>query len=133
MIETLIEISGEEKVRRLMRKIGKSVGEELISNIKSRAGKKMLDIKDIERYVIPSLAELGSLPSLYKGEKQILGIRLSNCIFFELAQLYPNVVCEGHIALFQVIANAMGYHAHQKECMAKGDKYCTTVFLKKKQ
>ncbi len=131
LIDTLIEMSGKEEAKRLLRLVGKRFGEEIVSNVRNRKERGKISVNDLKEYIIPALAELGSAPSLYTEESGVVGIKLSNCIFYELALKYPDVICEGHLSLFQVIADSLGgYKAHQETCMAKGDEFCLTIFLK---
>ncbi len=132
MIEELVGTVGEEGARELMRRIGKRIGEELVSEVRSRTGRRRIEPRDVRDHVVPALEEFGSLPSVTLEPDGTLRIKLSNCVFFELARAHPNVVCEGHKALFQTLASAMGdYEAVQETCMAKGADFCLTVIRKR--
>jgi predicted ArsR family transcriptional regulator len=128
LIEELIAMGGKARAAEVMRAVGTKIGQGLVAQALREAGKKSLKPEVVEDYIVPELDEFGSAAQVLERTGSSIQIRVNNCVFFELSKKYHNVVCAGHEALFQAIADAMGgYEVRQISCMACGAPSCVTM------
>jgi predicted ArsR family transcriptional regulator len=127
LIDELIDLGGKARAAEVMRSVGTKIGESLVAEALREAGKKSLKAEVVENFIVPKLDEFGSAAQVIERSGPSMQIRVNNCVFFELAKKYHDVVCAGHEALFQAIADAMGnYEVRQASCMACGAQSCIT-------
>ncbi|WP_309491830.1 helix-turn-helix transcriptional regulator [Candidatus Hecatella orcuttiae] len=128
LLEFLLKKKGEKYTVSILREIGAKLGEQLMKNLSFQYGIQRWDEDKFSEYVLPEIAKMGSYPSLTKRADGSLEIRISNCIFYEVAKANPKIVCEGHKAFFQTIANYLGkYEAVNEYCIAEGNRHCITI------
>lgn len=127
LIEELISMGGKARAAEVMRSVGAKIGKGLVAQALKQAGKKSLKPDIVETYIVPQLDEFGSAAQVLDRTGASMQIRVNNCVFFELAKKHHDIVCAGHEALFEAIAEAMGnYEVRQTSCMACGAASCVT-------
>lgn len=127
LIDALIATGGKAHAVEVLRSVGTKIGQGLVAQALRQAGKKSLKPEVVETYIVPQLDEFGSAAQVIERTGASIQIRVNNCVFFELAKKHHDVVCAGHEALFQAIAEAMGeYGVRQTSCMACGAASCVT-------
>ncbi len=130
ILEALIKEHGMDEARRLMILIGKKVGESILSAMKPKL-KAENSLQEFVKALESFLDELGCMPSIEVVSPNAVKIELRNCVYYELAKLYPDVICEGHKSLFNTLSKALGdYESVQESCMAKGARTCITLIKK---
>ena len=84
-----------------------------------------------EIFVAQYLEEAGTEPELVERNDKKVVIRLHNCVFSELSQKMPDIMCDvAHKEFFHAVADVMGGHIKvtQATCMGRGDTYCEHIF-----
>jgi predicted ArsR family transcriptional regulator len=132
LLQMLISIEGQETAARLMGEMGEKVASGILGDIASRKGNDLFEIEDIQRYLVPILDEMGGAVTVDELSDSAVSIRMNNCIFFELSKVYPDLICEGHRALFAAIGRKLGgFSAQVGTCLAHDDQCCVTHLVKK--
>lgn len=112
IIADLIDREGPEAVRALMRRLGA----EQASYYKAR----MRGDGDVES-VVEVLRELGAFAEL-KSEDDRRLIRGFNCLIYEIAREFGDMVCEFDL---EFISSLLNSGVTLKSCIAHGDKCCS--------
>ncbi len=132
LLERLLEEDGIEAAREFMARIGSESARHILEEALAAKGSDQLEISDIQDRVVPALAGLGSAAAVTQASDSRVSVRMNNCIFYELAVAHREVVCRGHGAFFETIAEALGdgYSVTSDACLAAGDECCiSTIFL----
>jgi len=125
LMESLVAREGREGAVSVLMRVGQELGKKLLEEISIRHGVKQLDVNGFCRYILPELESMGSSPTVVSKSNEEIVVKVSNCVFWELAKAYPGVICEGHKAFFRVMAEALGnFKSELKECMAEGHDSC---------
>lgn len=128
MIRTLQLIAGSKKASALLRKVGKSMGESVIAEIKSKHDLDELSYEAFRDFFIKEyLEEAGAIPDIVETDTNQIVYRVHNCLYFELALKMPETMCDIlHEAFHEGIENGMDGKVRiaRLTCKAHGDPYC---------
>jgi predicted ArsR family transcriptional regulator len=131
MIKTIQLSFGPKRANKLLRRVGKSMGESVIRNIESKHNIKEWSTEAFRDFFIKGyLKEAGAEPEIVKTGNNLIVYRVHNCLVLELAVKMPEVICDVlHEAYHEGITNAMGRKAKitRSKCMAQGDSYCEHI------
>ena len=128
MIKTLQFVIGSKRASKLLRRVGKNMGESVIREIESKH-----DVKEwsseafIDFFIKGYLEEAGSEPEIVEADKNRVVYRVHNCLFLELAVKMPEMMCDVlHNAFHEGVSDAIGGKAKivRLTCMGHGDAYC---------
>ncbi len=132
LLEVIIDEYGKDEARRLMSIVGRRTAEGLLGYFSTKSGEAEISLDEFAVLLESLLNEFGCIASVELIPPDSLRVRLHNCIYYELAKLYPDVVCEGHMSLFNTLSKILGdYEAVQETCMAKGDRVCSTLLRRR--
>jgi len=128
MIKTLQFVIGSKRASKLLRRVGKNMGESVIREIESKH-----DVKEwsseafIDFFIKGYLEEAGAEPEIVEADKNRVVYRVHNCLFLELAVKMPEMMCDVlHNAFHEGVSDAIGGKAKivRLTCMGHGDAYC---------
>ena len=84
-----------------------------------------------EFFVKKTLEEFGTEPEIVERSEKKIVVRLHNCIFSELSQKMPDLLCDiFHMQFFTSVGELMdsGVKVSQTSSMGHGDTCCEHVF-----
>jgi len=128
MIKTLQFVIGSKRASKLLRRVGKNMGESVIREIESKH-----DVKEwsseafIDFFIKGYLEEAGAEPEIVEADKNRVVYRVHNCLFLELAVKMPEMMCDVlHNAFHEGVSSAMGEKAKiiRLTCQGHDDPYC---------
>ncbi|TET20030.1 ArsR family transcriptional regulator [Candidatus Bathyarchaeota archaeon] len=128
MIKTLRLLIGLKRASKLLRRVGKNMGESIIREMESKH-----DVKEwsseafVDFFIKGYLEEAGGEPEIVKTDKNLVVYRVHNCLFLELAVKMPEMMCDVlHNAFHEGVSSAMGGKAKitRLTCKGHGDPYC---------
>lgn len=128
MIKTLRLLIGLKRASKLLRRVGKNMGESVIREMESKH-----DVKEwsseafVDFFIKGYLEEAGGEPEIVKTGKNLVVYRVHNCLFLELAVKMPEMMCDVlHNAFHEGVSSAMGGKAKitRLTCKGHGDPYC---------
>lgn len=128
MIKTLRLLIGLKRASKLLRRVGKNMGESIIREMESKH-----DVKEwsseafVDFFIKGYLEEAGAEPEIVKTDKNLVVYRVHNCLFLELAVKMPEMMCDVlHNAFHEGVSSAMGGKAKitRLTCKGHGDPYC---------
>ena len=128
MIKTLRLLIGLKRASKLLRRVGKNMGESIIREMESKH-----DVKEwsseafVDFFIKGYLEEAGGEPEIVKTGKNLVVYRVHNCLFLELAVKMPEMMCDVlHNAFHEGVSSAMGGKAKitRLTCKGHGDPYC---------
>ncbi len=132
LINSIKRILGTEQTQQILSDIGHEMGKEMVKQMENETKTAEWTPEKLkEVFVGKYLQESGTQPELIEGNSKKVVVRLHNCVFFELAQQMPDLMCDVlHKKFFQGIAENMkdGIKEMQTTCMGRGDNYCEHVF-----
>jgi predicted ArsR family transcriptional regulator len=110
MIKTLQLLVGSKRASKLLRRVGKNMGESVIKEIEAKHNIKEWSAENFRDYFVKGyLEEAGAEPEIVKIDKNQVVYRVHNCLFLELAVKMPEMVCDVlHDAFHEGVSNAMG-------------------------
>jgi predicted ArsR family transcriptional regulator len=128
LVRALLEAIGRKRAGYVLRKIGRSLGEKLASQMTEEKRVTRWNIETLRKYIVDErLSELGGIPEIVDHDSTSVRFRMHNCIFRELAVKYPDLVCENlDEGLMKTLLEATVGKARmdQSKCVAHGDKFC---------
>jgi predicted ArsR family transcriptional regulator len=128
MIRTLQLLIGSKRASKLLRRVGKNMGESVIKEIESKHDVKEWSPEAFKEFFINGyLEEAGAEPEIVKDDENQVVFRVHNCLFLELAVKMPEMMCDVlHESFHEGVTKALGKQAkiNRSTCMAKGDPYC---------
>lgn len=131
LLRGLVETLGRDKARIALRRIGRSLGENLAKEITEQKRVLHWDIETLKKYVVQEhLAEIGAVPEVVEYDSKKIRFRMYNCVFLELAREYPDLVCENldEGLMETLLRGTVGIsHAEQTKCVVHNDKFCEHV------
>ena len=131
LLTLLVEKDGVAAAKEAMRAIGAESARHILEAAAEAKGSDEFEVADFEKYVIPALNGFGSATRILEASEERVSVRMNNCIFYELAQVYPKLVCEGHAALYEELGAAFGGLSYVKgECLAGGDAFCRSDLVR---
>jgi DeoR family suf operon transcriptional repressor len=111
-IKDLIEREGPERVRSLMERLGTQQA--------SYYRERVREDGDVES-VVEILNELGAFAEMKRENGHIL-IREYNCLIYDIAMEFGDLVCEFDLKFISSLLNS---NVALKSCIARGDRYCS--------
>jgi len=131
LVRGLIEGLGRDKAKDALRRIGRDLGEHLAREITDRNRVVRWDLEALKRHVVQEhLSQVGAIPEIVECDSKKLRFRMHNCVFFEVAREYPDLICDGlDEGLMETLLNGtLGRaHADQAKCVVHNDRFCEYV------
>ncbi len=128
LISTLRFIVGESRAKKILRKTGLEMGENIAKRLESEHEIREWSLKAYEQFFVKDyLEEMGAEPEIVDVSEEKIVYRLHNCIFFEVAVKMPEIMCDVlHESFHEGLIRAMGKEMkiNRLTCMAKGNPYC---------
>ncbi|MFQ5836749.1 MAG: helix-turn-helix transcriptional regulator [Candidatus Bathyarchaeia archaeon] len=128
MIKTLRRMIGSKRAGKLLRGVGKNMGENIVRKIESEHDVKEWSPEAFTDFFIKGyLEETGAEPEIVKADKNEVVYRVHNCLFLELAVKMPEMMCDVlHNSFHEGVSSAMGEKAKitRLTCKGHGDPYC---------
>jgi len=122
---------GAKNANKLLKRVGKDMGEDAIKKIASEYKVENWSSKEYQEFFIEKyLEEAGAEPEIIEATAKKVVYRLHNCLFLELAIKMPEVMCDIlHESFHEGVAKVMGkdIKVSRVTCMGKGDAYCEHV------
>jgi len=128
MIRTLQSVIGSKRASKLLRRVGKNMGESVIKNIEAKHNIPEWSSEAFRDFFIKEyLEEAGAEPEIMEIDKNHIVFRVHNCLFLELAVKMPETMCDVlHDAFHEGVSSAMGGKAKitRLTCKGHGNSYC---------
>jgi len=132
IIHTLIHELGQEKACEMLAQVGQEMGRETVKYLETAHSIKAWTPKEFaEVFVEKNLQEMGVEPEIVEKTDKKVVYRTHNCVFFELSQELPNLMCDVlHSEFHQSLSKAMNKNTKivQTKCMGHGEACCEQVF-----
>ena len=139
MLDSLIRNLGEQKAIDTLYDVGDKLGRETVKYLTAMDNVTKWTLKEFaDIFIQKYLVETGAEPEIIeKSESQVV-YRMHNCLFYELAQEMPNLMCDVlHHQFHQSLVKAMNPHFKdtQTSCMGHGHSCCehTVEMLRKEK
>ncbi len=131
LIDALQANMGKQKTIKLLTEIGREMGRQVVNQIESDYTIEKWTSKEFQQFFIGKyLEDIGAQPEIVERTSNRVTYRLHNCIFYELAQRVPNLMCDVLHKQFHIgVIGAMGKRVKdsQTTCMGHGDDYCEHI------
>lgn len=128
IIKTLQFFIGAKRASKLLARVGRNMGESVISEIESQYNVKEWCSEAFKDFFIKGyLEEAGAEPEIVKMDENSVVFRVHNCVFLELAVKMPGMMCDVlHDAFHEGVSGAMGEETKitRLSCKGHGDPYC---------
>ena len=131
LISTLEFTAGEKNAKKLLSRVGKAMGKDVVKDLESRNKINEWGTKEyVDFFIKEYLEESGAEPEIVEVTDKKIVYRLHNCLFFELALKMPDMMCDViHENFHEGVHEAMAKNVktNRVTCMGKGDDYCEHV------
>ena len=131
LMRGLVEIVGRDKAGDILKKIGRNLGERLAREITDENKVANWDMEALKKYIVEAhLSHVGAVPEVLEQDSRKIRFRMYNCVFYELAKEYPDLVCEKlDDGLMETLLKGTVGKAHvdQTKCVAHHDEFCEYV------
>ena len=131
LISTLEFTAGEKNAKKLLSRVGKAMGKDVVRDLESRNRIKEWGTKEyVDLFIKNYLEESGAEPEIVEVTDKKIIYRLHNCLFFELALKMPDMMCDViHETFHEGVHEAMAKNVKTTRvtCMGKGDDYCEHI------
>ena len=131
LVRGLVESLGRDKAGEALKRIGRDLGEKLAHEIADRHKITHWDPETFKKYVVEEhLSEIGAIPEIIEYDPKRIRFRMHNCVFFELAGEYPDLICEklDEGLMETLLKGTVGKaHAAQTKCVVHHDRFCEYV------
>lgn len=128
MMKTLQSAIGSERANKLLRRVGKSIGESVVREIESKHHVKEWSLETFrDLFIKRYLEEAGAYPEIVSVSRNQIVYREHNCLVLELAVETPETICDiFHEGFHEGISNAVGGKVRivRLTCQGHGDPYC---------
>jgi len=128
LVRGLIESLGRDKAKDALRRIGRDLGERLATEITDQSRVARWDLEALRKHVVQEhLSQVGAIPEIVEYDSKKLRFRMHNCVFFELAREYPDLICESldEGLMETLLRGTLGRaHADQTKCVVHNDRFC---------
>ncbi|MDG6905636.1 MAG: hypothetical protein JRN20_07625 [Nitrososphaerota archaeon] len=126
IIAKLVDSMGQEGARMILRDIGIRIGEELGRSLLSMSSStKWTPDEYASRFVNKFLSDSGLYPHVRSVGKHDLIYEQSNCLFQELADKMPGLICDTlDEAVHEGIDSILGVRTERVQCKGHGDEKC---------
>jgi len=128
LIRTLLASPNQKQMEEQLRKAGRAYASYMAGDLMRRAPDAKWDAKTFRKYVVEeALKGWGAQPELTVASRDSLRYRCYNCLFRELAQKYPRMICgvlddELHREFCKELNPAIDWK--KLKCIGDGDRYC---------
>ena len=131
LMRGIVESLGRDKAKDALRRIGRDLGEHLASEITDQSRVVRWDLEALRKHVVQEhLSQVGAIPEIVEYDSKKLRFRMHNCVFFELAREYPDLICESldEGLMETLLKGTLGKaHADQTKCVVHNDRFCEYV------
>lgn len=131
MLNTLSGSLGEKKTDEILTEVGSELGKETVKYLAATNNVKRWTTKEFaEIFVEKYLKETGAEPEIIEKSGSRVVYRMHNCLFYELAQETPCLMCDVlHHQFHSSLVKAMNddFKDTQTTCMGHGANYCEHV------
>jgi predicted ArsR family transcriptional regulator len=131
LIHALIDSLGREKAGEALTRIGRDVGESLAKELTNRNGVSHWDLEELKKHIVEEhLSEVGAIPEVVEYDSKKIRFRMHNCVFYELAREYPDLICEklDEGLMESLLKGTLGKaHVDQTKCVVHKDAFCEYV------
>ncbi|MFQ5909826.1 MAG: helix-turn-helix transcriptional regulator [Thermoplasmata archaeon] len=131
LVRSMLERLGERETRSELRKAAKEIGRKTVRRLSAEHFIDRWTLQHfVEVFVEKFLEEAGAEPDLIEVDEDRVVFRIHNCMFYELASLVPEIICdEMDNTVYKEMCLAMGdqWRVSRAKCMAHGDAYCEYV------
>ncbi len=136
LIQALIQNLPTSKIAKILKNIGYQYGANLINDLSLHRGIRRWDIHSLKQYFIEDyLKEEGSQSEIVKVNDEEIIFRIHNCLFSEISQKYPEIICNGlDLGIREgILERSLGFSEQmRRKCKGHGDPYCEFIFKTKK-
>lgn len=131
LINTMLSTLGEKETKKILRKTGLEMGENLVKQIQFKHNVKDWTPKTFEKLLIEGyMKEMGAEPEIVEANDKKITYRLHNCIFLELSVKMPEIMCDVlHNSFYEGLSKGINRKIEfsRLTCMAEGDQCCEHV------
>ncbi len=130
LVDSLRRKLGEKKTQEILADVGREMGRETIKTLQAQHNISRWTAKDFAEIVVKYLEEAGAEPEIVELSDNKLTYRLHNCLFSEMSQEIPGLLCDiMHHEFQQSMLNSMHDEivGVQTSCMGHGDINCEHV------
>lgn len=131
MINTMLSTLGESETKKILRKTGVEMGENVAKRLQFEHNLKDWTPKAFEKFLVEGyMKEMGAEPEVVEIDDKKIKYRLHNCIFFELSVKMPEIMCDVlHNSFYEGLAKTINREVKfsRLTCMAEGDQCCEHV------
>jgi predicted ArsR family transcriptional regulator len=129
----LPSILGSEAAKDVLHRVAVKAGFDYVENIAQQNGLERWTLDSFRRLFVEGLlGEMGTKPEVVSNSENELIFQERNCLFFELAKMNPELVCNALDQGFHDgIVKALGpdFEGERLNCMGHGDPYCRYKIL----
>ena len=131
LVRGLVGSLGRDKAKDALRRIGRDLGERLARDITDQSRVVRWDLEALRKHVVQDhLSQIGAIPEIVEYDSKKLRFRMHNCVFFELAREYPDLICESldEGLMETLLKGTLGRaQADQTKCVVHNDRFCEYV------
>jgi predicted ArsR family transcriptional regulator len=128
LVRGLVESLGRHRAKDALRRIGRDLGERLAREITDQNRVARWDLEALRKHVVQEhLSQVGAIPEIVEYDSKKIRFRMHNCVFFELAREYPDLICESldEGLMETLLKGTLGKaHADQTKCVVHNDMFC---------
>jgi len=128
LVRGLVGSLGRDKAKDALRRIGRDLGERLARDITDQSRVVRWDLEALRKHVVQDhLSQIGAIPEIVEYDSKKLRFRMHNCVFFELAREYPDLICESldEGLMETLLKGTLGRaQADQTKCVVHNDRFC---------
>jgi len=133
LINTMLSTLGDSETKKILRKTGLEMGENLVKRLQFEHNVKDWTPKVFEKLVVDEyMREMGAEPEVVESTDKKITYRLHNCIFLELSVKMPEIMCNVlHNSFYEGLSKGINRDVKFSRitCMAEGDQCCEHVCL----
>ncbi len=131
MVNIVLTTWGKTKTDKVLGQVGHEMGIQTTKSLEEMYRVKEWTPDAFAEFCIGQyLQEVGTRPEIVTKTKDKIVYRTHNCVFYELAQQMPGLMCDVlHNKFHQALLEAMGNNIKgiQTTCMGHGDSYCEHI------
>jgi len=128
LIRTLLANPDQARMKEQLEEVGTAYASSIAKDLMARLPDERWDSSSFKKYVVKgALAEWGAQPEVSAISRETLQYRCYNCLFKELAEKYPQLICDVlDNALHKEMCKQLNPDIDWKKlkCAGHGDGYC---------
>ena len=132
LLDFLNQNMDKSRVAEVLSELGAKMVKETLEEVALSHNILKWTIENFEEFFVKECLELfGCAPEIVERSEKKIVVRLHNCIFSELSQKMPDLMCDiFHMQFFKGAGELMGSGVKvlHTSCMGHGDTYCENVF-----